>query len=47
MEAEHVRFGYLPDQTVLHDLSFHAEPGKTFAIVGHTGAGKTTRSSIS
>ena len=42
VEAEHVRFGYLPDQTVLHDLSFHAEPGKTFAIVGHTGAGKTT-----
>lgn len=42
VEAEHVSFGYVPGKTILHDLSFHAEPGKTIAIVGHTGAGKTT-----
>ena len=40
--AEHVSFGYLPDKRVLHDLSLKADPGKTVAIVGHTGAGKTT-----
>ena len=40
--AEHVHFGYLPGKPVLHDLNFHAAPGSTFAIVGHTGAGKTT-----
>lgn len=39
---EHVCFGYLPQQTVIHDLSFHAEPGSLTAIVGPTGAGKTT-----
>ena len=39
---EHVRFGYLPGQTVIHDLSFHAKPGSLTAIVGPTGAGKTT-----
>ena len=42
MEAQHVSFGYLPGKTVLHDLNLKAEPGKTVAIVGHTGAGKTT-----
>ncbi len=40
--ADHVSFGYLPEKTVLHDLSFEAEPGQTVAIVGPTGAGKTT-----
>ena len=39
---EHVRFGYLPDQTVIHDFSCDVEPGQTVAIVGPTGAGKTT-----
>lgn len=39
---EHVCFGYLPQQMVIHDLSFHAEPGSLTAIVGPTGAGKTT-----
>lgn len=39
---EHISFGYLPGQTILHDLSFHAEPGSLTAIVGPTGAGKTT-----
>ena len=42
VRMEHVRFGYLPEQTVIHDLSFHAEPGSLTAIVGPTGAGKTT-----
>ena len=42
VQMEHVRFGYLPGQTVIHDLSFHAEPGSLTAIVGPTGAGKTT-----
>ncbi len=39
---DHVRFGYLPGQTVIHDLSFHAQPGSLTAVVGPTGAGKTT-----
>ncbi len=42
VEMDHVRFGYLPGQTVLHNLSLRAQPGQTVAIVGHTGAGKTT-----
>ncbi|MBQ9562184.1 MAG: ABC transporter ATP-binding protein [Lachnospiraceae bacterium] len=42
VEAEHVAFGYLPEKTVLHDLNLRAEPGQTIAIVGPTGAGKTT-----
>ncbi len=37
-----VSFGYVPEKTVLHHLSFQAEPGQTVAIVGPTGAGKTT-----
>ncbi|MBT2597179.1 ABC transporter ATP-binding protein [Arthrobacter sp. ISL-72] len=39
---EAVTFGYSKDAPVVHDLSFTAEPGQTVAIVGHTGAGKTT-----
>lgn len=39
---EHVRFGYSPDRVIIHDLSFRAESGQTVAIVGPTGAGKTT-----
>ena len=42
VRMEHVRFGYLPGQTIIHDFSFHAEPGSLTAIVGPTGAGKTT-----
>ncbi len=42
VRMEHVRFGYLPGRTIIHDLSFHAEPGSLTAIVGPTGAGKTT-----
>lgn len=39
---EHVRFGYTPDKTIIHDFSSRIEPGQTIAIVGPTGAGKTT-----
>ncbi|HSU70050.1 MAG TPA: ABC transporter ATP-binding protein [Micrococcaceae bacterium] len=39
---EHVSFGYTPGIPVVKDLSFTVEPGQTVAIVGHTGAGKTT-----
>lgn len=42
VEFSHVRFGYLPDQPVIHDLSFRVKPGQLTAIVGPTGAGKTT-----
>ena len=39
---EHVTFGYLPEKTVLHDVSMYAKPGQKIALVGSTGAGKTT-----
>ena len=39
---EHIRFGYLPDQEIIHDLTLKAEGGSLTAIVGPTGAGKTT-----
>jgi len=39
---EHVRFGYKPDKIIIHDFSSQVEPGQTVAIVGPTGAGKTT-----
>lgn len=39
---EHVAFSYEPGKPILHDLSLHAFPGSVTAIVGPTGAGKTT-----
>jgi ATP-binding cassette subfamily B multidrug efflux pump len=39
---EHVTFAYDPGSPVLHDVDFHVEPGMTVALVGPTGAGKTT-----
>ena len=39
---DHVSFGYEPGKIVLHDLSMEAVPGELIAIVGPTGAGKTT-----
>ena len=39
---EHVRFGYDPARPLMHDVSLVAEPGQKVAIVGATGAGKTT-----
>jgi ATP-binding cassette, subfamily B, multidrug efflux pump len=42
VEFEHVSFSYRPEQPLIADLSLVAEPGQTVAIVGPTGAGKTT-----
>jgi ATP-binding cassette subfamily B protein len=42
VEFEHVSFRYKPDEPLIDDLSLVAEPGHTIAIVGPTGAGKTT-----
>ena len=42
VEFEHVAFSYDPENPLIADLSFVAEPGQTIAIVGPTGAGKTT-----
>lgn len=42
VEFQSVRFGYAPDQLLMQDISFTAEPGQKIAIVGSTGAGKTT-----
>ena len=39
---DHVGFGYKPEQPIIHDFSAHVEPGQKIAIVGPTGAGKTT-----
>ena len=39
---DHVDFGYVPEKTVLHDVTLYAEPGQKLAFVGATGAGKTT-----
>lgn len=42
VKFEHVTFSYLPDVPVLNDISLHARSGERIALVGHTGAGKTT-----
>jgi ATP-binding cassette subfamily B protein len=42
IEFEHVRFSYSPDKPLIEDLNLVVEPGQTVAIVGPTGAGKTT-----
>ena len=42
VDLSNVVFGYTPDKIILHGISFFAKPGKTIAIVGPTGAGKTT-----
>ena len=42
VEFDAVTFGYVPEKTILHDLTVNARPGQTVAIVGPTGAGKTT-----
>lgn len=42
VEFKHVKFGYLPDKLLMTDVSVHVEPGQKIAIVGPTGAGKTT-----
>lgn len=42
IEFSNVTFGYTPDRFVLKNINFHVPPGKTFAIVGTSGAGKST-----
>jgi ATP-binding cassette subfamily B multidrug efflux pump len=42
VDFKNVRFGYNPDKVIINDFSFYAEPGQRIAIVGPTGAGKTT-----
>lgn len=42
VEFDHVSFGYEPDHIIIHDFSARVEPGQKVAIVGPTGAGKTT-----
>ena len=42
VELSHVDFGYEKDRIILHDLSLKADPGRLIAVVGPTGAGKTT-----
>ncbi len=42
VDFEHVHFGYEPEKVIIKDFSLHVEPGQKIAIVGQTGAGKTT-----
>jgi ATP-binding cassette, subfamily B, multidrug efflux pump len=46
IEFDHVWFAYQGEDWVLRDVSFTIEPGETIAVVGHTGAGKTTLVSL-
>ncbi len=46
LEFKNVHFGYADDHEILHNVSFKMEPGKTYALVGPTGGGKTTTASL-
>jgi ABC-type multidrug transport system fused ATPase/permease subunit len=46
VEFDHVSFSYDPDQSILRDVTFHVPPGSVVALVGRTGAGKTTLASL-
>jgi ATP-binding cassette subfamily B multidrug efflux pump len=46
IEFDHVDFRYVPDEPVLRDVSFRVRPGETLAVVGHTGAGKSTLANL-
>jgi len=46
VEFQHVSFAYKDDHRVLEDVSFTIDPGETVAVVGHTGAGKTTLTNL-
>jgi len=42
IKFDHVTFGYTPDESVLKDVSFQLQPGKSLGLLGRTGSGKTT-----
>ena len=46
LEFDRVTFSYVPGEPVLRDVSFRIEPGETVAVVGHTGAGKSTLANL-
>lgn len=46
VDFDHVSFEYVPGVPVLQDIDLHVKPGETIAFVGHTGAGKTTITSL-
>lgn len=46
LEFRDVHFGYTPEQEILHHISFKLEKGKTYALIGPTGGGKTTTASL-
>lgn len=46
LEFRDVHFGYTPEQKILHHISFKLEKGKTYALIGPTGGGKTTTASL-
>jgi len=46
IELDDVQFAYKEGEPVLQDVSFHVEPGETVAVVGHTGAGKSTLANL-
>jgi len=46
VEFDRLRFSYKPGEPVLKDVSFRVEPGETLAVVGHTGAGKSTLANL-
>lgn len=46
LEFRNVHFGYTPEQEILHHISFKLEKGKTYALIGPTGGGKTTTASL-
>jgi len=46
IEFDQVGFAYKPEEPVLEEISFRVEPGQTIAVVGHTGAGKSTLANL-
>jgi ATP-binding cassette subfamily B protein len=46
LEFQNVHFGYVPGKDILHNINFKLEKGKTYALIGPTGGGKTTTASL-
>ncbi|HTK11562.1 MAG TPA: ABC transporter ATP-binding protein [Ktedonobacteraceae bacterium] len=42
VSMQHVTFGYIPEEPILHDISFAIQPGRVLGVLGRTGSGKTT-----